>query len=86
LYGDDGGYPSNISDRSDYHFQIGANVARRKFNLRGGLLLTYGSTSKYMQYVNFDNANESNVLAGVPHMTKATHFVAGFMLSHIHNL
>ena len=86
LYGDDGGYPSNISDWSDYHFQIGANVARRKFNLRGGLLLTYGSTNKYMQYVNFDNANESNLLSGVPHMTKATHFVAGLMLSYVHNL
>jgi hypothetical protein len=86
LYGDDDGYPSNISDWNDYHFQIGANITKRKFNLRGGLLFTYGVTNKYMQYINFDNANESNVLSGIPHATQATHFVAGFMLSYIHNL
>ncbi|HLK30375.1 MAG TPA: hypothetical protein VKT28_17465 [Puia sp.] len=86
LYGDNDGYPSNISDWNDYHFQIGANITKRKFNLRGGLLFTYGTTNKYMQYVNFDNPSELNVLSGVPHTTKASHFIAGFMLSYIHNL
>ncbi|MES1225364.1 MAG: hypothetical protein ABUT20_58325, partial [Bacteroidota bacterium] len=53
------GYASNISYWNDYHFQIGANIGKRKFNLRTGLELTYGATSKYPQYVNFDDPHEA---------------------------
>ncbi|MBS1948287.1 MAG: hypothetical protein JST47_11015 [Bacteroidetes bacterium] len=86
LYPDDDGYVSNISNWNDYHFGVGVNIGKRKFNLRTGLLLTYGVTNKYPQYINYDNPSETNVLSGVPHDTKASHFVIGWMLSYIHNL
>jgi hypothetical protein len=86
LYKDDNGYTSNTAYYNIYHCQIGANLKKRKFNFRTGLLLSYGTTNKYPQYVNFDNPNESNVLAGNPINTNASHFSVGLMLSYIHNL
>jgi hypothetical protein len=86
LYKDDNGYTSNTAYYNIYHCQIGANIKKRKFNFRTGLLLSYGTTSKYMQYINFDNPNESNVLAGNPINTNASYFSVGLMLSYIHNL
>lgn len=87
LYKDEGaGYTANTGDWDLYHMQLGANFKKRKFNLRVGLLLAYGHTTKYPQVVNFDNPNEENVLNGDPHPTKATQLTAGLMFSYIHNL
>jgi hypothetical protein len=86
LYKDDDGYAANTAYYNIYHCQIGANIKKRKFNFRTGLLLSYGTTSKYMQYVNFDNPNENNTLAGDPINTRASNFSVGLMLSYIHNL
>jgi hypothetical protein len=86
LYKDSDGYASNTAYYNIYHCQIGANIKKRKFNFRTGLLLSYGTTNKYMQYVNFDNPNENNTLAGDPINTKASQFSVGLMLSYIHNL
>ena len=86
LYKDDNGYTSNTSNWNEYHCQIGANFKKRKFNLRAGLLTSYGATSKYLQPLNFDDPNESNFLLGTPHLTNASHFSVGLMLSYVHNL
>ena len=80
------GNQSMISQWDQYHSQIGVNVKRRKFNLRAGLLLTYGHTNKYEQPVNFDNPNEENLLLGDAHATKAGVWSAGLLLSYLHNL
>ncbi|SDT67747.1 hypothetical protein SAMN05216490_4827 [Mucilaginibacter mallensis] len=87
LYKDVGnGYTSNTAYYNIYHCQIGANIKKRKFNFRAGLLLSYGTTDKYMQTVNFSNPNEGNTLLGDPGNTKASYFGAGLLLSYIHNL
>jgi len=86
LYKDGDGYTSNTAYYNIYHCQLGANLKKRKFNFRTGLLLSYGTTNKYMQYVNFDNPNEGNFLSGVPINTNASQFSVGIMLSYIHNL
>lgn len=80
------GFAANTSDWNDYHSQIGINVKKRKFNLRAGLLFTYGKTNDYLQPINFDNPDENNILQGNPVRTKATHFSAGLMLGYIYNL
>jgi hypothetical protein len=83
---DDSGYRPNTSNYNIYHCQVGTNVKKRKFNLRTGLLLSYGTTNKYLQTVNFDNPNEANYLYGNAGYTKASQFSVGLMLSYIHNL
>jgi len=83
---DDSGYRSNTGNYNIYHSQVGINVKKRKFNLRTGLLLSYGTTNKYLQTINFDNPNETNFLSGDPGYTKASQFSVGLMLSYIHNL
>jgi hypothetical protein len=83
---DDAGYRPNTANYNIYHCQVGANVKKRKFNLRTGLLLSYGTTNKYLQNVNFDNPNEANYLGGETGYTKASQFSVGLMLSYIHNL
>lgn len=80
------GNTSNTSNWNQYHAQIGVNIKRRKFNLRAGLLLTYGTTSKYDQPVNFDDPHESNLLIGDTHETTAHNYSAGLLLSYLHNL
>jgi hypothetical protein len=65
--------------------QLGSNFKKRKFNLRAGLLLTYGSTNQFKQSINFDNPNESNLLEGELGLTKASTFSAGLMFAYIHN-
>jgi hypothetical protein len=82
----DPGYVSGTSDWDLYHMQLGANFKKRKFNLRIGLLLDYGHTSRYKQVVNYDNPDEENLLIGDPHTTKAGRWGAGLMFSYIHNL
>lgn len=69
----------------NFHAQLGGNFKRRKFNLRAGLLLSYGRTSKYEQPVNFDNPKDADLLIGVAHNVKGTFFSTGLLLSYIHN-
>jgi hypothetical protein len=85
-YKDDDGYTSNTSNYNIYHGQIGANFKKRKFNLRTGLLLTYGHTTNYDQPINLTNPNESNFLLGNSHATPASYFAVGLMFAYIHNL
>jgi hypothetical protein len=86
LYTNEEGYRANIGIWDMYHMQIGANFKKRKFNLRAGMLLSYGSSGKYMQDVNFDNPNENNYLAGDLQATRATQVSAGLMFAYIYNL
>ena len=86
LYKDDSGSISNIAYYNIYHCQLGANLKRRKFNFRAGLLLSYGTTNYYKQDINFDNPNEDNLLTGYPADTHTSHFSAGLLLTYIHNL
>jgi hypothetical protein len=87
LYKDEGdGFTSNTAYYNIYHCQVGANIKKRKFNFRAGLLLSYGTTANYRQTVNFTNPNEDNLLLGDPANTKASYFGAGLLLSYIHNL
>lgn len=86
LYKGDFGNTTNTSVWNNYYMQIGTNVKKRKFNLRTGLLLGYGSSNKYRQDVNYDHPDESNLLLGDPELTKATHFSLGVLFSYIHNL
>lgn len=69
----------------NFHWQVGANLKRSKFNMRAGLLFCYGIKNGYPQFVNMDDPNEGNFLAGDMGKVKATHFTAGFLLSYIHN-
>lgn len=84
--GDYSGQVPNTNRWNNYHAQLGGNFKRRKFNLRAGLLLTYGKTSAYQQPVNFDNPNESNQLLGDVKRVKASFFSTGLLLSYVHNL
>jgi hypothetical protein len=86
LFADDDGHTVNTAYYNNYHGQIGANLKRRKFNLRMGLLLTYGHTTQYMQPYNFNTPHESNFLNGETVNSPATNFVVGLMFAYIHNL
>ncbi|MEO6316590.1 MAG: hypothetical protein ABIU63_02585 [Chitinophagaceae bacterium] len=85
-YGNTDGYKVNTAAWNLYHAQLGANFKKRKFNLRAGVLLTYGSSNNYDQGVNYDAPNEGNLLLGDVGKTKGTRFSAGLMLAYIHNL
>ena len=80
------GQVPNINRWNNYHAQLGGNFKRRKFNLRAGLLLSYGKTATYQQPVNFDNPTESNMLLGEAKPVKASFFSTGLLLAYIHNL
>lgn len=69
-----------------WHAQLGGNFRRRKFNLRSGLMFSYGRTSRYKQPVNFDNPNEYNLLLGNPGYVKGVFFSTGLLFSYVHNL
>ncbi|MHA4808015.1 hypothetical protein ACX0G9_07905 [Flavitalea flava] len=86
LYKSSDGIQANTSNWNIWHMQLGANLKKRKFNLRVGLLLSYGKTNKYLQPYNFDNPNEGNTLQGDPHLVPANHFAGGLLFSYIHNL
>jgi hypothetical protein len=86
LYKDDDGYKVNVASWNLYHLDLGGNFRKRKFNLRAGLLFTYGITNKYLQPVNYDNPHESNFLDGDTGLTRARRWSAGLMFSYIHNL
>lgn len=86
LFKDSDGYRSNISSWNIYHCQLGVNAKRKKFNLRTGLLISYGRSGKVPQGMNYDSPNESNLLLGEIGKTKGGMFSAGLMVSYIHNL
>ncbi|MBB6270940.1 hypothetical protein HDF26_001367 [Pedobacter cryoconitis] len=69
----------------NYHAQLGGNFKRRKFNLRAGLLLSFGYRNNYPQPVNFDTASDKNQLIGDSLTVPAKYFSAGLLLSYIHN-
>jgi hypothetical protein len=85
LYKNDLGYEYNTTTWNNYDWGFGANFKRRKFNLRAGLLFTYGQTNKYLQPYNFDSANEGNVLAGDPQNTLARTLSVKLMMAYIYN-
>lgn len=85
LFTNEEGFRSSIGIWDMYHMQMGANFKKRKFNMRAGILLSYGSSGKYMQDVNFDNPNEDNYLVGDIHATRATRMSAGLMFAYIYN-
>ena len=76
---------STTSNWNLWHLQFGANFKRRKFNLRPGILLSYGHTNNYVQPINFDNPNEQNLLFGNANLTSASHLTIGMMMSYIYN-
>jgi hypothetical protein len=86
IYKDEDGYTGNTSSWDQYHAQIGANLKKRKFNLRVGMLLTYGSTKKHQQFLDFETASDENLLIGEPGLVKARHFAAGIIFSYVRNL
>ncbi|KIO75276.1 hypothetical protein TH53_21480 [Pedobacter lusitanus] len=75
----------HISLWDNYHAQIGGNFKRRKFNLRAGLLLSYGRTGSFSQQVNFDGASDKNQLIGESLQVPAKYISTGLLLSYIHN-
>ena len=85
-FADEDGYASYSTNWNIYHAQFGANIIRKKSSIRPGVLLSYGTTSKYRPEVNFDTPNESNQLLGNPVDARVNHVVVGLLLSYIHNL
>lgn len=79
------GYNINITNWDLYHMQIGANMRRKRYNLRTGLMLTYGRTGNYQQTINFDQPDEDNYLLGDAGITPARTLQAGVLVSYIHN-
>lgn len=86
LYINDAGNTASTSLWDSFHCQLGANLKRKKYNLRIGVLLSYGHTGQYPQAMNFTNASESNLLLGDDGLVPATHLQAGIVLGYIHNL
>ena len=80
------GHHPNTATWNTYHGQFGINVKRRKGNLHAGLLLSYGSTSSFVQPLNFDTPNEENQLQGFSSTTNAQYFSAGVLFGYIFNL
>ncbi len=79
------GYKVNTTDWNLYHAQVGLSMRRKRYYVRGGLLLTYGSTGRYDQTINLDHPAESNFLLGEPKPAHARTLQAGALVSYIHN-
>ena len=79
------GFSASSANYDLYHIQGGANIKKRKFNLKAGILLTYGTNRSHEQLVNFDNPSEANFLEGTKQNVRASRFSAGFMLAYVHN-
>jgi len=86
LFRNTDGFKTNTAAWDLYHLQLGSNFKKRKFNLRAGLLLSYGRTNTFKQQINLDHPNEANLLEGDLQTTSATRTTAGVILSYIHNL
>jgi hypothetical protein len=82
---DEDGYRSNTATWNLYHMQLGTNFKKRRFNLRAGVLLSYGYISKSEQMVNFDEPTDSEYLEGTIKNISASRLSAGLMLAYIHN-
>jgi len=85
LIDNNNGFSASSANYDLYHFQGGANIKKRKFNLKAGLLLTYGTNRSHEQLVNFDNPREANFLEGTKQNVRASRFSAGLMLAYVHN-
>lgn len=83
-FSNEDGFRSNTATWDIYHMQLGTNFKKRRFNLRAGVLLSYGRKSRVEQMVNFDNPSEDS-LEGTLKSISATRFAAGLMLAYIHN-
>ncbi|WP_119079771.1 hypothetical protein [Chitinophaga alhagiae] len=79
------GYNANVTNWNMYHAQLGANLRRKRYYLRTGLLLSYGRNSAYLQKFNFDHPDERNLLIGNPGTVTASTVQAGLLVSYIHN-
>lgn len=79
------GHSYNITNFSITHFELGTNYKRRKFNLRSGLLLSYGRTAASQKFIDFDTPNENNILTGEDSFTPATYLSVGIMFAYMHN-
>lgn len=84
-FSDDDGYEISLGNTDIYHAQLGANIKRKRFNLRSGVILSYGKTKDYRQKADFDHPSENNLLMGEPGTTTARSFSAGCIVSYIHN-
>lgn len=85
LLENENGFSTSSISYNLYHLQGGANFKKRKFNLRAGILLTYGTNKSFQQLVNFDDPSEINFLEGNKDLAKATKLSAGLMLAYVHN-
>lgn len=79
------GFSASSVSYNLYHFQGGANFKKRKFNLRAGILLTYGRNRNHQQLVNFDDPSEMNFLEGSKDLVPSTKISAGLLLAYVHN-
>lgn len=86
LYKDDDGTPFNTSYWNIYHCEAGLNVKKRRFNLKAGILLSYGVTDQYPQPLDFSDPSEENFLLGNTGDTRARRFMAGIVFAYVHNL
>ncbi len=80
------GTKSNVSIWNLYHLQAGLNIKKRKFNLRAGALLHYGSSGNYLQVVNFDSPPDDNFLLGDVSRVAVKKYSASLVLAYVHNL
>ena len=85
LLGNNNGFSASSVNYDLYHFQAGANIKKRKFNLKAGLLVSYGRNKALEQLVNFDDPSENNFLEGNKDYTPASKFTIGLMLAYVHN-
>lgn len=85
LFENNNGFRASSANYDMYHFQGGANIKKKKFNLKAGILLSYGQNKAHKQLVNFDNPSELNFLEGNTINVTASKFSAGFMLAYVHN-
>ncbi len=79
------GFIAATSRWNNYHTQLGANVQLKKMNIRAGFIFSYGKTSEYPQYINFNNPDESNLLNGELTNTTAIHIQTGLMVSYLYS-
>ncbi|RCH54702.1 hypothetical protein DJ568_09420 [Mucilaginibacter hurinus] len=82
---DDLGFVSHLSSWDNIHWQVGANLKRRRFNLRAGLLFTHGYTNGYEQPINFSTPNEGNFLEGNLQNTTGRTMGVKLLLAYMHN-
>lgn len=79
------GYKVNTTDWDMYHAQVGVSMRKKRYHVRAGLLLSYGSTGRYDQTINLDHPDEDNFLLGDPQPVNARTIQAGALISYIHN-